>query len=126
MCDAFHAEMWGMYLGLDLAWRENTIHLIVESNSKILVDMITGNCSFGGTTPTLVKRIRQLLSLSWTVKITHIWCVGNISADWLANFCISMDFLDFHILENPPCELQSLLFDDIFGACMPRNIRLIS
>jgi len=37
-----------------------------------------------------------------------------------------MDFLDFHILENPPSELQSLLFDDISGAYMPRNVRLIS
>jgi len=126
MCDSFHAEMWGMYLGLDLAWRETTTHLIMESDSKILVDMITENCNFGGTTPTLVKRIRQLLSLSWTVKITHTWREGNKSADWLANFSISMDSLDFHILENPPSELQSLLFDDISGVCMSRNVRLIS
>jgi len=118
--------MWGMYLGLDFAWRENTTHLIVESDSKILVDMITENCNFGGTTPTLVKRIQQLLSLSWTVKIIHTWREGNISADWLANFSISMDSLDFHILDNPPSELQSLLFDDISEACMPRHTRLIS
>ncbi|RHN63570.1 putative ribonuclease H-like domain-containing protein [Medicago truncatula] len=118
--------MWGMYLGLDMAWRENTTHIIVESDSKILVDMITENCNFSGTTPTLVGRIRQLLSLSWIVKITHTWREGNRSADWLANFSISMDFLDFHILETPPSELQSLLVDDIIGACMPRNVRLIS
>jgi len=30
----------------------------------------------------------QLLSLSWTVKITHIWHEGNRSAYWLANFRI--------------------------------------
>ena len=114
-----------MYLGLDMAWRENTTHLIVESNSKILVDMITENCNFSGTTPTLVRRIRQLLSLSQTVKITHTWREGNKSADWLANFSISMYSLDFHILENPPSELQSLLFDDISEACMPRNVCLI-
>jgi len=111
---------------LDLAWRENTTHLIVESDSKVLVDMITENCNFGGTTPTLVKRIQQLLSLSWTVKITHTWREGNKSTDWLANFSISMDSLDFHILENPPSEFQSLLFDDFSGACMPRNVYLIS
>jgi len=81
MCDAFHVEMCGMYLGLDMAWRENTTHLTVESDSKILVDMITENCNFSGTTPTLVRRIRHPLSLSWTVKITHSWCKGNRSAD---------------------------------------------
>jgi len=88
--------------------------------------MITENCNFCGTTPTFVKRIRQLLSLSLTVKIIHTWREGNRSADWLVNFSISMDSLDFHILENPPSELQSLVFDDISEVCMPRNVRLIS
>ena len=46
-----------LYLGLDLAWRENTTHLVMESDSKVLVDMIIENCNFGGPTPTLVKRI---------------------------------------------------------------------
>jgi len=124
--DAFHAEMSDMYLGLDLAWRENTTHLIVGSYSKILVNMIIENCNFGGTTPTLVKRIQQLLSLSWTVKITHTWCEGNKNADWLANFSILTDFLDFHILENFPGELQNLLFNGISGTCMPKNVCLIS
>jgi len=50
-------------------------------NNSTLVDIITKNCNFGGTTPTLVKRIRQLLSLSWTVKITNTWREGNKSAD---------------------------------------------
>ena len=79
-CDAFHAEMWGMNIGLDMAWRKNTTHFIVESDSKILVDMIIENCNFSKTTPTLVGRIRKLLSLSWTVKITHTWRKVNLSA----------------------------------------------
>jgi hypothetical protein len=29
--------MWGMYLGLDLTWKEHISHLIVESDSKILI-----------------------------------------------------------------------------------------
>jgi hypothetical protein len=27
-------------------------------------------------------------------------------------------------VESPPSELRSLLFDDLSGACMPRNIRV--
>jgi len=69
MCDVFHAEMWGMCLGLDVTWRLNNTHLVVESDSNILIDMITENCNFSGTTPTLVRRIRKLLS--WTIKISH-------------------------------------------------------
>ncbi|CAJ2642097.1 unnamed protein product [Trifolium pratense] len=40
-CDALQAEMWGLYLGLDMAWREQFSHLIVENDSKILIDMIS-------------------------------------------------------------------------------------
>jgi len=34
VCDALHAEMWGMYLGLDMTRKERTSH------SKILLDMV--------------------------------------------------------------------------------------
>jgi len=50
----------------------------------------------------------------------------NISVDWIVNFSISMDVLEFHNLETPPSELQSLLFDVIYEFCMPKNVHLIS
>ncbi|GAU18198.1 hypothetical protein TSUD_249000 [Trifolium subterraneum] len=80
-CDALHAEMWGMYLGLGLARREGIMHLHVESDSKVLIDMVTKKINFKGNMPTL-------------------------------------------FIESPPGELQRILFDDISGACMPRNVRL--
>ncbi|PNY15883.1 ribonuclease H, partial [Trifolium pratense] len=73
VCDAFHAELWGMYLGLDMAWRERIPQLIVESDSKILIDMIMDNCKFNGAVPTLVRRIQNLLALNWRVKFCHTW-----------------------------------------------------
>jgi hypothetical protein len=59
-CDALVAEMWGMYLGMDLAMRQGMTHLQVDSDSKLLVDMVTGNCTINGNIPTLVRRIRDL------------------------------------------------------------------
>jgi ribonuclease HI len=94
--------MWGIYLGLDMAWRENITHFIVESDSKIIVDMINDCCKFNGIIPTLVRRIRKLLRLSWTVQINHTWREGNRSADWLANFSISRDSMDFCFLGVSP------------------------
>ncbi|MCI03243.1 ribonuclease H protein [Trifolium medium] len=61
-CDALHAEMWGMYIDLDLECKEHICHLIVESDSKILIDMIMDN-KFNGTLPTLVWRVRNMLAL---------------------------------------------------------------
>ncbi|GAU45178.1 hypothetical protein TSUD_178710 [Trifolium subterraneum] len=123
-CDSFHEEMWGLYLGLDMAWRNHILYLIVESDSKLLIDMITGNCTIGGVIPTLVRRIRNLLALDWQVQVRHTWREGNRSADWLANYSLSMDSFSCSIVESPPSELRTLLFDDVFGACMPRNVRL--
>jgi len=62
-CDALHAEMWGLYLGIEMAWREHFDHLIVESDSKILIDMIFDKFKFNGNIPILVHRIRKLLRM---------------------------------------------------------------
>nr|ABD32321.2 Ribonuclease H [Medicago truncatula] len=105
-CDALHAEMWGLYLGLDMAWREHYSHLIVESDSKILIDMISDNFKFNGNIPVLVYRIRKLLKTSWNVQLNHTWREGNRSADWLANLSISTYHFNFIVLESPPCEVK--------------------
>jgi len=63
VCDALHAELWGMYLGLDMVWREQIPQLIVGSDSKTLIDMVIGSCNFSGAIPMLVRRIRNLLAL---------------------------------------------------------------
>jgi ribonuclease HI len=110
-CDALCAEMWGMYLGMQLAWRHGFHHLQVESDSNTLVDMITGKININGNPPTLVRRIHELLKLNWQVHFNHTWREGNRSADWLANLSFFMDSFNFH----PPSEVSSLLFDDFLG-----------
>ncbi|CAJ2669285.1 unnamed protein product [Trifolium pratense] len=124
-CDALHAEMWGMYIGMNLARRQGITHLQVESDSKMLVDMVTGNCNVNGNIPTLIKRIRDLKNMNWHVQFNHTWREGNRSADWLANFSLTLNSFDLHVLESPPRELQSLIFDDVSGACMPRSVRIV-
>lgn len=81
VCDALHAEMWGLYSGLELAWQVGVSHLCVEGDSKLLIDMVTNNCKTNGTTPSLMRRIRNLFDRSWHVEIHHNWREGNRSAD---------------------------------------------
>jgi len=120
------ATMWGMYLGLEMVWQEHIPQLIVESDSKTLIDLVTENCKFSRSVPILVQRIRKLLALNWRVQFHHTWREGNQYADWLANFSFSLDSFNCIIMENPSSELRRLLFDDIYGAFMPRNFRLAS
>lgn len=39
MCDALTAEMWMMLHETELAWRNKIINLVIESDSKVLIDM---------------------------------------------------------------------------------------
>jgi ribonuclease HI len=80
-CDALHAEMWDMYIGMDMARRKGITHLQVESDSSFLVDMVTGKCNINGNVSTLIRCIRDLKNVSWHVHINHTWCEGNRSAD---------------------------------------------
>ena len=114
-----------MYLGLELAWRDDISQLCVESDSKLLIDMVTNNCKMNGTTLVLIRRIQNILNRNWWIQVHHTLREGNISADWLANFSLTMNSWNFILLETSPSELNRLLFDDIFGACMPKNIHLI-
>lgn len=81
VCDALQAEMWGMYLRLELARREQISHLIVQSDSKILIDMVTNKCIFGGNVPVLVKHIHKLLHHDWQVQVCRIWREDNKYVD---------------------------------------------
>jgi len=121
-CDALHAEIWGLYLGLEMAWRKHYSHLIVESDSKILIDMISDNFKFNRNIPILVHWIRKLLKMSWNVQLNHTWREGKMSANWLTNLSISTDHFNFLVLESPFSEVQRILFDDLSEACMPRNV----
>jgi hypothetical protein len=64
--------MWGMYLGLDMTLRENITQFIVQSDLKILVDLIMTVASLIGLfLATLVRHIHKFLSLSWTIQVNH-------------------------------------------------------
>jgi len=115
-----------IYIGIYMARRQGIAHLQVESDSKVLVDMIIGKCNINGNVPTLIRRIRDLKNMSWQVQINHIWREANRLVDWLAKFSLSLDSFDLHVIETLPRELRCLLFYDISDACMPRNVRLIA
>ena len=61
--DALHADMWGMREGLMIARRQRFTWLILEKDSKVLVDMVKCNCKHSRATPALIFRIRDLIYL---------------------------------------------------------------
>jgi hypothetical protein len=84
--------------------------------------MVTNNWKINGVTPVLICRIRDMINLPWHVQINHTLREGNRCADWLASYSLTKDSFVSIVLEVPPRELQSILFDDISGAYMPKNV----
>jgi ribonuclease HI len=63
-CDTLRAEMWGIYLKMQLVWRQVFHQLQVKSDSKTQFDMITWKVKINGNPPTLVRRIQEFLKLN--------------------------------------------------------------
>jgi hypothetical protein len=53
-----------MYIGMDLARRKGITHLQVESDLKVLVDIIMGNCKGNGRIPTVIRCIPDLKNIN--------------------------------------------------------------
>jgi hypothetical protein len=77
-----------------------------------------------GETPILIRCIQDLISRNWQTQFTHTRRERNRSADWLANHSFTHNSFDVVMLETSPRELQSILFDNISGVCMPRIVRI--
>jgi hypothetical protein len=83
VCNALYAELWGMCFGSDMVCREHILPLVVESDSKILIDMVTDNCKFSTPIPTLMRHIHNLFDLEWQVQYCQTWR-GRQLLCWLA------------------------------------------
>ena len=79
--DALHDEVWGLYIELDMASREGLSHLIVERDSKVLVNMVTTNYKINGVIRSLIRYIQKLLRRDWHTQVIHTWLEGNKCAD---------------------------------------------
>jgi hypothetical protein len=61
------------------------------------------------------------------IGILKLFTLGGKATNVLTGWqilALSLDFWNLFVLESPPSELQRLIFDDIFGTCMLRNLRV--
>jgi hypothetical protein len=76
----------GHYEGMKLTWRLVVTHLYMESDSKLLINMVIGRCNLSGATSILIRWIHKLISPDWHTRFQHTWREDNSSADWLARY----------------------------------------
>ncbi|KAL9241700.1 hypothetical protein vseg_015778 [Gypsophila vaccaria] len=88
--------------------------LIVESDSKVVVDLITSR-RFGNTTyGPLVRECSRLLSVGEHFALRHVHREANVNADKMSKLTLSFP-LGVHELYAPSHGIQTSMTHDIQG-----------
>ncbi|KAL4296207.1 hypothetical protein GQ457_12G027640 [Hibiscus cannabinus] len=75
-------ELWGIHIGLSLAYELGYKRLEVESDSWDAINLVKG-LSVEQNCPILVLYIHESCNQSWEVRFSHIQREGNEVADHL-------------------------------------------
>ncbi|CAL1384891.1 unnamed protein product [Linum trigynum] len=118
---AILAELWGIHQGLLTAWNQNTQFLILETDSKLAIELIRKREDPVHPHSTILTAIRRLMAQNWVVQLVHTYREGNRAADWLSKHSLVYPF-GTHELMNPPSQLQQILLEDTLGVSFPRMV----
>ncbi|CAL1354334.1 unnamed protein product [Linum trigynum] len=120
-CSAVQAELWGIYHGLGVAWQSGGRTIIVESDSKLALQLIEKRADPLHPHATLLAAIRRRLAQDWVVRLVHTYREGNRVADWLSKHSLVYPY-GMHELTSPPQGLQPLIGDDRRRQTFTRNV----
>lgn len=109
-CGVLKTEEWAMCLGLKLAWEEGFKKILVETDSKLLVDKLMAP-SDDPNSSLVFHQIREYLKKAWEVEFKYIPRKQNSMADALAKEGLSSSFILFLC----PINLRTVLLNDCMG-----------
>ena len=114
------AELWAVLQGLTLCLHRGFNRIIVEVDSKCVVDILQRRDKRVGPNYRLTRDINKLLNKEWKIKIAHNYRERNRCADAIANHVFSLP-QGLHILEDLPDEVKKILLQDIVGVSFPKS-----
>ena len=118
-CSVTEAELWGMWHGLNIAWKMGIQKLILEADSQTAITLVLSQISDHHPLRQLVLDIQQILNWDWTVKLRHFRREGNRAADFCAElgYALSEGVTELII---PPQGLKQTLNEDLYGVAWSR------
>ena len=119
-CSTFMAETWGIFHALTIAQRMKLTNVVIESDSQALVNSLQST-EVSNTKPSLMRRIKGLLSRDWNVKIIANFREANQCVDWLANHSLNYG-LGLHILSAVDPQLRNLILGNAIRVSSSRVI----
>ena len=83
-CTAINVKLWGACIGLRMAFEFGYKNVLLELDSRVVVQMIAHGIDDSHAYSTLVKAICLILSRDWIVQVSHVYREINSCADLLA------------------------------------------
>jgi ribonuclease HI len=118
--DVLDAETWSLFYGLKLALKCNIDHLLIESDSAILVKLILQSDTTLHPLGSLLACCSNLMNKIHTVSLKHIYRECNMIADSLAKNSINHEHGVIEFVCPPPHALQAFI-DDSEDMTRPRR-----
>ncbi|CAN1804498.1 Putative ribonuclease H protein At1g65750 [Linum perenne] len=84
-CSITRAELTGVVIGLERAWNIGIRQVEVQTDSAVVVKLVSKDALGEHQHATLVSRLRNLIQRSWQVSVKFIYREANHLADSLAN-----------------------------------------
>lgn len=120
------AEVWGIYYGLKLAWEKGFRSIIIESDSRRVVDWLTnnnGHVRTRGVIANIITRCKDMMQRDWVIKVSHIFREHNRVADQLAKKAFIYE-RGLRAFDHLPSDIREWLELDAKGAPMARRIEI--
>lgn len=118
-CSVVMAELWAIFHGLSHAFHHGYYHLEVESDSQAAVRLIQSGCSASHPCALLVRRVRNLISRAFQVRVAHIHREANQVADVLAKLSLHQE--GPQVFDTAPQNISLALFADSCSISFPRG-----
>ncbi|CAN1154631.1 Putative ribonuclease H protein At1g65750 [Linum perenne] len=115
------AELRGISDGMHLAWEKGVRKLMIQTDLRAAVAIMTNESDRAHRHATLVEQFCSLKNREWDVLIHHVYREANFAADYLANIGHDLD-LGTHVFLYPDTKLLYWLRYDLMGVYTSRLI----
>ena len=111
---SLRAELWGVMLGLRLAWENNISHLVLETDATEVTRLI-GLANFEEhNDKDVIMEIQNMLARDWDVRVVHISRSANKAADLMTKAALT-NFPGYLPMFHPSDELEGVLMQDLLA-----------
>ncbi|KAF7843744.1 putative ribonuclease H protein At1g65750 family [Senna tora] len=107
----FAAETWAVFHGVDYAWKSRYKKVIIESDSKDVLEAIDKNTHDNHPLEHVLKGIKAYKSYDWQICFNHVNREGNEAAQALAAIARNASF-GFHSFDRIPQQCIAILAKD--------------